>query len=145
VGAVDQAVRIQRLTECHAVDRFTCKQAGLDEYLQRRALSNQARHLSTTYVALVGDEVAGCDESPVIYWKGFGKPPSPSSAGKVEVGGRPSCDPRADRVDVQIVRALARTRDTLTAKDVLSRRLDELEAKYASRWNLQSANRFARI
>jgi len=59
VGAAEQGVRIERLAERHAIDRFTCGQAELDEYLQRHALNNRSRHLSTTYVALVGDEVTG--------------------------------------------------------------------------------------
>jgi GNAT superfamily N-acetyltransferase len=59
VGAPDHVARIERLTERHAVNRFSCGQAELDEYLQRHALSNQSRHFSATYVALVGDEVAG--------------------------------------------------------------------------------------
>jgi predicted GNAT family N-acyltransferase len=59
VGAADRAVRIERLAERHAIDRFNCGQPELDDYLQRHALSNQSRHLSTTYVALAGDEVVG--------------------------------------------------------------------------------------
>ncbi len=52
-------LRIEKLRRDHHVDPFECGQEALNRFLVRYAFQNQQAEASQTYVALVGDEVAG--------------------------------------------------------------------------------------
>jgi GNAT superfamily N-acetyltransferase len=49
----------ERLTPEHDLTDFGCGEAGLDEWLRRRALSNQESGASRTYVVCAGAKVIG--------------------------------------------------------------------------------------
>jgi len=51
--------RIEKLRRDHHVDLFDCGQEPLNRFLVRYAFQNQQAEASQTYVALVGDEIAG--------------------------------------------------------------------------------------
>src|SRR6266566_5022553 len=79
--------RIEKLRRDHHVDLFDCGRDALNRFLVRYAFQNQQAEASQTYVALVGDEVAGFytlvvaqveyDDAPQRLGKGLAKHPIP--------------------------------------------------------------------
>src|SRR3989441_8958708 len=79
--------RIEKLRRDHAVDPFDCGQEALNRFLVRYAFPNQQAEASQTYVALMGDEVAGFytlvvaqveyDAAPQRLGKGLARHPIP--------------------------------------------------------------------
>jgi len=53
------ALRMEELQRGHALDSFDCGHEALNRLLIRYALPNQQAGASQTYIALVGEEVAG--------------------------------------------------------------------------------------
>src|SRR2546428_10476836 len=79
--------RIEKLRRGHQVDLFDCGQEALNRFLVRYAFQNQQVEASQTYVALMGDEVAGFytlvvaqvdyDAAPQRLGKGLARHPIP--------------------------------------------------------------------
>ena len=79
--------RIEKLRRDHHVDLFDCRQEALNRFLVRYAFPNQQAEASQTYVALMGDEVAGFytlvvaqveyDAAPQRLGKGLARHPIP--------------------------------------------------------------------
>jgi GNAT superfamily N-acetyltransferase len=79
--------RIEKLRRDHPVDLFDCGQEALNRFLVRYAFQNQQAEASQTYVALMGDEVAGFytlvvaqveyDAAPQRLGKGLARHPIP--------------------------------------------------------------------
>ncbi len=52
-------VRIEKLNRSHPVKKFDCGMEALNRFLIRYALQSQQSEASQTYIAIVGEEIAG--------------------------------------------------------------------------------------
>jgi GNAT superfamily N-acetyltransferase len=59
MGEGDSKPGIVKLNRSHAIDRFDCGAASLNNFLKQYALTNQASGGAQTYVAALGELVAG--------------------------------------------------------------------------------------
>jgi GNAT superfamily N-acetyltransferase len=59
VGQVSGLSAPEKLTPAHDLSHFECGEPALDDWLRRRALDNQERGASRTYVVCQGRRVAG--------------------------------------------------------------------------------------
>jgi GNAT superfamily N-acetyltransferase len=59
VGQVSTLSAPEKLTPAHDLSQFACGEPALDDWLQRRALDNEERGASRTYVVCQGRRVAG--------------------------------------------------------------------------------------
>ena len=59
MGPIEIKPQMAKLRRSHAVDSFDCGSEALNTFLRRYAFTNQSAGTAQTYVAEVGDEVAG--------------------------------------------------------------------------------------